>query len=105
GGGGVWGGGGRMRRHSLVEFEIRLRKQCNGGAFGRDRRSRDDRVVAALREAVEDAVEVAGRVPHRLQGEAELRTNRAHQFDVETARRAVLDEIEGRVGLARRYAP
>src|SRR5262249_23942181 len=71
---------------SLVEFEIRLRKQRNSGAFRRDRRSRDDRVVAALREAVEDPVEVGARVPHRPQGEAELRTNRAHEFDVETAR-------------------
>ena len=60
------------------------------------------RYVDALREAVENPVEVAARVPHRLQGEAELRTNRAHQFDVETARRPVLDEIEGRVGIGRR---
>src|SRR5262249_61030069 len=65
---------------AMVEFEIRLRKQRNNGAFRRDRRSRDDRVVAALGEAVEDPVEVAARGPHRPQGEAELRTNPRHRF-------------------------
>src|SRR5437870_10328626 len=81
-------------RDSLVEFEIRLRKQRDGGAVRRNRRSRNDRVVATLRETLEDSVEVGARVAHRLQGEAELRTNCPHQVDVETARGPVVDEVE-----------
>jgi hypothetical protein len=87
---------------ALVEFEIGLRKQGNGGAFRGDRRSRDDGVVAAFCQAVEDAVEVIARIPHRLQGEAKLRTNRAHQLNVEAGRRSVLDEIKGRIGIGGR---
>jgi len=47
-----------IHRHALVELEIRLRKQHDGRAFRRDRRSRDDGVIVAGGEAIEDAVEV-----------------------------------------------
>jgi hypothetical protein len=92
-----------IHRHSLVEFEVRLRKQHNGGALGSDRRPGDDGVIVARCEAVKDSVEIGARIPHRLQDEPELRANRAHQLDVETARRAALDNIEGRIGIGRRY--
>ena len=74
-------------RDTLVEFEVGLRKQHAGGALRRDRRSRDHRVAAPLRQAVEDAVEVVARIRHRLQRQPERRANRAHQLDVEAARR------------------
>jgi hypothetical protein len=91
-----------IHRHSLIEFEIGLREQRDGGAFRGDGRSRDDGVVAAFCKAVEDAVEVITRIPHRLQGETELRANRAHQLDIEAGRRSVLDEIKRRIGIGGR---
>jgi hypothetical protein len=92
-----------IHRHALVEFEIGLRKQRNSGALGSDRRPGDDGIVATRCETVENSVEVGARIPHRLQDKPELRANRAHQLDVEAARRAALDDIEGRIGIGRRH--
>src|SRR5262249_40759216 len=91
----------RLTATPWLNSKIRLRKQRNGGAFRRNRGSRNDRVVAAVGETIEDPVEVVARVARRLQGEAELRTSRPHQFDVETARRPVVDEVEGRIRIGR----
>jgi len=86
-----------IHRHALVEFKVRLGEQHDRFALRRDRRSRDQGVAAAFRQAVKNAVEVASGVAHRLHRQAELRTDRAHKLDVEAARLSVLDDVERRV--------
>jgi len=59
-------------------------------------------VVTALPQAIEDAVEVVAGIAHRLQGQAEMPADRAHQLDIEAAGRSVFDEIERRIGIGGR---
>ena len=72
-----------VHRNTLVELKVGLRELRNGRTGGGDRRSRNHGIVTSICQTIENTVEVVCRISSWLQLQSEMRTDRAHQIDIE----------------------
>jgi hypothetical protein len=86
----------------LVELEVRVREESHLLAPGRDRRARNDGVVASISQAIEDPIEIVASVLYLVPSQTEIFADQPHEFDIEAGLRTIDTNLERRVGESRR---
>ena len=82
----------------LVELEVRVREESHLLAPGRDRRARNDGVVASISQAIEDPIEIVASVLYLVPSQTEIFADQAHEFDIEAGLCTVDSNLERWIG-------
>jgi hypothetical protein len=88
----------------LVELEVRVREESHLLAPGRDRRARNDGVVASISQAIEDPIEIVASVLYLVPSQTEIFADQPHEFDIEAGLCTVDSNLERWIGESRRHS-